>query len=205
MVLIYIHPSVQINYTDKGRGFITTSKLNKNEIVLIEQPECYIEHFIESPLYETLYQIIINLKLDEFNKLTPHKIDYIDTDFINELKKIKNYKIKKIFEKFNDYELSLLVAKYKQNVFNMDNTKHKIKPCVLFYGCIFNHSCSPNIDFHFDYSKKYMIFKTNQNININTELYDTYININLNFNERQKILLNQYKFICKCKKCFFNI
>lgn len=98
-------------------------------------------------------------------------------------------------------QLILLSRKYRQNVFNMDNTKKEIKPCVLFYGSIFNHSCVPNIEFNFDYKLKQMIFSSNQKIKRNTELCDHYINITLPFSERKLLLESHYKFTCDCIKC----
>jgi len=202
MVLLYINSKIkQIDTLDKGRGFIATENLNKNEIVLIESPDCYIFKPKESPLFEILYDIICNNQIEQFNNLVPYNIIKLETKLINELKKIKNTKIKNKLNNFDDFTLSLLIKKYLQNAFNMDNSKKTIKPCILYYGAIFNHSCIPNVNFKFDFKKNQMIFYTNKYITKNEELFDNYTNINLNYKIRQSKLFHQYNFICKCLKC----
>ena len=202
MVLIYINPKIkQVNFPNKGRGFISTNTINKGEIVLIEKPDIFVEKFVESPLFELIYQIVNENQIDNYNKFIPNQIDTYENTFINELKNLSNKQIKNKLLKFNDEQLSLLIRKYLQNVFNMDNTKKSIKPCVLYYGAIFNHSCQPNIDFKFDSSNYQMIFFANKKIGKNVELFDSYIDTSLNYKDRQERLQFQYKFKCECEKC----
>jgi hypothetical protein len=86
---------------------------------LIEKPYIFLTQYKESPLFETLYQLIIKSKLEEFNKMDPYQTNYFEINLLNE---------------FSRRELSLLISKYKQNVFNMDISKKETKPCVLFRG-----------------------------------------------------------------------
>ncbi len=206
MVLIYMNPKIkQSIIPNKGRGFISNDPIDKDEIVLIESPDIFVDKYIESPLFEVIYEIINSNKLDQFNQFVPFAVNNIESRLIKELKNIKNPKVKNKFDKFaklNDYELSLLIRKYMQNAFNMDNSKVQIKPCILFWGAIFNHSCNPNIDFKFDSNKNQMIFYANKKIGKNIELCDSYIDINLNYEQRQLQLLSRYNFKCDCTKCF---
>ena len=80
---------------------------------------------------------------------------------------IKNKNISSTLKLLSNEQVSLLIRKYIQNAFNMDNNKIEIKPCILFYGAIFNHSCNPNVSFKFDSKSKTMIFYSNQKINKN--------------------------------------
>ena len=165
MVLIYINHKISEFKSNKGRGFISNQVIKPNEIILIEKPDISLSQYTESPLFETLYQLIIKSKLDEFNKLVPYQIDYLETQLLLECDNLLNSTIKKTMNKFSKLELSLLISKYKQNVFNMDNTKKKIKPCVLFWGSIFNHSCVPNVNFKYEPKEKVMIFYANVRFN----------------------------------------
>lgn len=202
MVLLYLNPKIKIDQFDgKGRGFISIDTIEKGEVLLVEKPDIFLEKYKQSPLYEILYQILDYNQLEKFNDLVPHQINTIETKFINELNMISNKKIKNKLSKFDDYTLSLLIRKYLQNAFNMDNTKKTIKPCILNYGVIFNHSCKPNVEFKFDNKNLQMIFFSNKKIGKKSELFDNYIDINLEFNKRQEILLHQYNFVCKCDKC----
>ncbi len=194
----------QITIPNKGRGFISTEPINKDEIVLIESPDIFIEKYIESPLFEIIHEIICSNQLDKFNQFVPFAINNIESRLIKELKNIKNPKIKNKFDKFaklDDYQLSLLIRKYMQNAFNMDNSKTQIKPCILFWGAIFNHSCDPNIDFKFDSNKNQMIFYSNKKIGKNIELSDSYIDTKLCYELRQQQLISRYNFICSCTRC----
>jgi hypothetical protein len=200
MTIIYIHPSIQIKkISNKGDGIITNNNLNANEIILIEKPNIFINNPKEEPMFEILYNIYNYGNIKDWNNLVPNKLLYntLLTNFMH----IKNKKIKNWLISMDKNELLLSCEKYKQNAFNMDNSKKNIKPCILFIGAKFNHSCNPNINFRWDNKLGAMIFYTNQIINKNTELQDNYIDITLPYENRQKRLQEQYKFICNCNKC----
>ena len=64
-----------------------------------------------------------------------------------------------------------------------------------------NHSCEPNImacNGHSEYKVQFMAIKP---IAKGDELFRSYINEYLPFNERQKQLKNEYGFQCQCTKC----
>jgi hypothetical protein len=203
MTIIYINDNIRlVDIKNKGKGYIAMKDINKEDIILIEKPEIYINKPNENPMFEIIYNVYNSKYKKEWDELVPQKIiTTIDNEIIKEIENIKNNKIKKFFTKIDKNELALACAKYKQNAFNMDNRKEKIKPCVLFNGAKFNHSCIPNINFYYDENRNIMIFLANKKINKNTELSDNYININKKYIERKKILEEQYKFTCICKKC----
>jgi hypothetical protein len=207
MAIIYINENIRlVDIKNKGKGYMAIKDINKDDIILIEKPEIYITMPNENPLFEIIYNVYNSKYIKEWEELVPQKmIGKIDNEMIKEIENIKNNKIKKFLQKIDKKEIMLAYAKYKQNAFNMDNKKEKIKPCILFNGAKFNHSCIPNINFYYDEKKNVMIFFANKKINKNTEICDNYININKRYDERKKILEEQYKFTCICKKCIEKI
>lgn len=207
MTIIYINENIRlVDIKNKGKGYIATKDINKDDIILIEKPDIYITTPKENPLFEIIYNVYNSKYIKEWKELVPQKmIGKIENEMIKEIENIKNNKIKKFLQKIDKKEIMLAYAKYKQNAFNMDNKKEIIKPCILFHGAKFNHSCIPNINFYYDEKKNVMIFFANKKINKNIEICDNYININKRYDERKKILEEQYKFTCICKKCIEKI
>jgi hypothetical protein len=157
----------------KNRGFVANSFIPKYTIVLIDKPY---------KIYDSVDHLNKNIKNDikiykiddQFRELSPHDI-HIDN---------RSYYSQKI----------------SNNAFGFDRKK-KTNACLLFYGTIFNHSCNPNILFTNSPTKRdCMIFYTIRDIQKNTELVDHYIDVNLSFDKRKK-LLKSYGFTCDCEAC----
>lgn len=199
MTIEYIHKSLKIvNIKGKGRGFIAKEFVPKNTIILIENPKSKVDNFIEHPMFECIYQVYKNKEEKEWSKLHPNDIDYDYDNTLLDIPSIKNKKLKDWLLKQDVKQLSIDCAKYKRNAFNMDNEKRLIKPCILYFGAIFNHSCIPNVLFKFIDDK--MIFTTNRDIKANEELTDNYVDISLPEEQIQKRLQEQYNFKCNCPR-----
>jgi len=199
--MAYIHPSLKIkNISGKGRVRVATTFIHKDTVILVEEPKTKVDKVNENAMFECIYKIYQNKEEKQWSKLYPSEINKIDEE-IKKVATIKNMVLKEWL--LNQYanQLSLDIAKYKSNAFNMDNDKTEEKPCILYSGAIFNHSCDPNVIFSFTDNK--MIFKTCKDVNANEELQVNYIHTDIHKSKehRQYRLLNQYNFLCSCSKC----
>lgn len=194
--MLYINKSIHI-HDDR---VVAMDNIPANTIILKEYP---IINLFGEKNNDPALQII--LKLSDFcnsNMLYPRDIHISKKH--PELKKwIKNMdrcveknNIAKMLENDTDY-LYHLYEKYLYNAFSMG----EYGPIISVYGAKFNHSCDPNVDFYFDTKNGHIIFKTNRRIKKGEELYDTYVDVDLDYHIRQKYLKEHYDFICKCKKC----
>ena len=157
----------------------------------------------------TYYNVNHKKVLDELDKVVKlnglEKLDVIlGGDFnsydreslkFDEIEKIKKQAMYKFFtENYNTKEILLLCAKYMCNAFNFNN-----KPALLLNATILNHSCIPNTIF--GEMNGQFIFKAIRDISKGEEIYDNYIDITLQKQNRQKHLLEQYGFVCSCIRC----
>ncbi len=175
--MAYIHPSLKIkNISGKGRVRVATTFIHKDTVILVEEPKTKVDKVNENAMFECIYKIYQNKEEKQWSKLYPSEINKIDEE-IKKVATIKNMVLKEWL--LNQYanQLSLDIAKYKSNAFNMDNDKTEEKPCILYSGAIFNHSCDPNVIFSFTDNK--MIFKTCKDVNANEERQDNYIHTDI--------------------------
>jgi hypothetical protein len=190
----------KIQNGEKGREIVATKNLEKDVIILKEHPSIICED-----LYDCIYKLYNdedNLELiDKYENMVPIVLDKFiikQDELEKEISKLPEY-MQDFFNNINVTRLRLLAAKFYRNAFNYSN-QFGGPSAILFKGNIFNHSCIPNIDFYID-NNGYYIFKTNKFIKEGEELCDRYIDIHLSYKKREKLLLEQYGFICKCVKC----
>lgn len=191
----------------KGMGYVATVDIPANTILLKEKPS-YKTDNKRNNLLELIY-IIINddnkSKINNFKKYYPKKLDnritLFEANLKYELELLKKSDIKKynyLIENCSKEELQLNYMKCIQNGF-----MHALYgSIILLNGSIFNHSCDPNVLFGNNGDET--IFITIRDIKKGEELCNSYISIYLDREKRQKTLLNQYGFICKCTRCINN-
>lgn len=127
----------------------------------------------------------------KFASLVPTKLDdtiNIDYDSIRD-------RHNKYLTHLTKEEAILAFAKYKRNAFSFN-----MHPGILFYATKLNHSCSPHV-VYYPTENNFMEFKTIRPIKAGDEVFDSYINSNLPYNERQQLLMQRYGFKCNCEKC----
>eukprot|EP01117_Protostelium_nocturnum_P015019 TRINITY_DN5781_c0_g2_i1.p1 TRINITY_DN5781_c0_g2~~TRINITY_DN5781_c0_g2_i1.p1 ORF type:complete len:233 (-),score=63.16 TRINITY_DN5781_c0_g2_i1:243-845(-) len=66
---------------------------------------------------------------------------------------------------------------------------------------MFNHSCSPNVNWESYRGTNSLEVTTIKDIEMDEELFISYVDPELSFQERRKKLLNSYGFECRCAKC----
>lgn len=207
--MVYIDNRIKKTYIDntKNYGYMASKFIPKNTLIIKEKPAFQLDN---NNIYSDMFQLIYNIltsddkdKIKQFKSLSPLRINNfrelskkIKQEFIR-LSTLKNKNAWIIYPYLKNIpfdDLVLYCAKYIRNAFEFDN-----KPYILLNGCIFNHSCSPNVRF---YKKdEYIYFVTNKDINKNEELCDNYIDIKLNKDKRQRQLLYRYGFDCLCDRC----
>lgn len=185
----------------KGIGIIAIKEIKTGTELIVDDPITITAHKIYSDIFQLLYKMLTNDQLfNKFLKLVPKDLSYykVDIDKINlELTKVKknNKEMYQFFIKNYTFDdILLYCAKYMCNAFDYNN-----KPAFLFTGTLLNHSCFPNVIFGPKNNK--MVFIAVRNISKGEEICDNYINITMNVKNRQKHLLEQYGFECKCNRC----
>jgi len=68
-------------------------------------------------------------------------------------------------------------------------------------GSMFNHSCSPTVHPSFGASNTLKLYSDDKILESGTELTLSYIDITLPYEQRQRILLENYGFRCNCQRC----
>ena len=126
----------------------------------------------------------------KFAKLAPTMIDNTitieyDTIYDKHMKYLTN---------LTKEDAILAYAKYKRNAFSFNTN-----PGFLFYATKLNHSCMPHVKYY-PYENM-MVFETVRPIHAGDEIFDSYINTKLPYNERQDLLMKRYGFKCQCEKC----
>ena len=201
--MAYISDKIKTIKTD-GYKIIANNNINKDDIILIEQPI-----FNENDIISLLYTIIKNKDTIYIKNLYPRTNDIkllnikdnpYNPSNINLLKIIHKYDNKKIKEfllSININEIYFYYYKILFNAFEMNNNS-----VILSIGATMNHSCKPNIIFKSININgiNYMEFKAINNIKINDELCYSYLRNYKGFNNKL-YLLNHYNFICQCIKC----
>jgi hypothetical protein len=128
---------------------------------------------------------------DQFENLVPQRMDesiHINYDTI--FKRHEKY-----LPLLSREDAILAYVKYKRNAFSFN-----MNPGFLFYATKLNHSCMPHVKYH-PSDNNTMVFETIRPIKAGSEVFDSYINSWLPYDERQELLLKRYGFKCKCEKC----
>ena len=127
----------------------------------------------------------------QFDNLTPSKLDAtIDINYETMRERHEKY-----LPSLTREDAILAYAKYKRNAFSFH-----MNPGFLFYATKLNHSCIPNVKYY-PSDNNTMVFETIRPIKANEEVFDSYINSWLPYDERQQLLMKRYGFTCKCEKC----
>lgn len=191
---------IKLEKNDKRYGYYAIKDIPKHTIILIEKAA--VDLYNEPKYYEMfqiLYKVFRDKKLkSKFSRLLPDtsagntlitcEMIKKDLELLDELPEIRAY-----FLKINAEELLLYCLKYLRNGFGTE------EPIILFKGAMMNHSCIPNVIFIQE--GNIMYFVTARDIQRGEEICDTYLDITLNKKDRQKRLLDQYGFICRCERC----
>lgn len=182
-----------------GRHVIATENIEKDTIILIESPSIICED-----MYDCIYKLSTEChdQTENFLKMVPHEIDKYTisySEIYDDVQSLPEY-MKEYFLNMDKIKLRIMATKFYRNGFNYIN-RHGGPNAILFVGNILNHSCDPNIVYNIDEKTGKFIFRTNKFIYKNEELVHSYIDKNMSYKKRQKILLEQYGFVCKCIKC----
>ncbi len=188
--------NIQIINNNDFYKIISTNFIEKNTIILIEEPYIYLTNnpkTNEERLLSMLY-LILKYKDTLFIKnlypraIIKNPIGNINNPYnINLIKLIKNSSnkaIKNYLMFFDKDTLYMHYYKYLFNAFDMNNN-----PVILPIGAMMNHSNNPNIIFYPENNK--MIFKTIKNIKPNEELCYSYLR-NCKYRNQEEI--NEYLF-----------
>ena len=128
---------------------------------------------------------------DQFKKLVPFELDAtIDINYETIRDKHEKY-----LPFLSREEVIIAYAKYKRNAFSFH-----MNPGFLFYATKLNHSCMPHVKYY-PSDNNMMVFETIRPIKANDEVFDSYINSWLPYEERQQLLMKRYGFKCRCEKC----
>jgi hypothetical protein len=193
----FISKSIKLSKNSKRFGYIATTNIPSNSIILIENAKVDL---IGDNRYYEMYQILYKILSEpdskiysKFMNLLPDKYDkYIIDELCDDIYMLPE-KMQEFFMNIEPEKLNLYCTKYIRNAFGSEN------PLLLIHGAMFNHSCNPNVTFIQD--KNRMYFVTVKEIRKGEELMCHYGDITEPKEKRQKRLLNQYGFICNCDRC----
>lgn len=193
----------ELYFDKKGTGYVATSNINTNQLVLKEHTVitiCKKSKSYKDIIFKMIHLLTLNKKtLLKFNNLCPHKTDPLC---------IPECKMKKMIGEINSngvrFYLSnipitnaiLYYEKIRRNIFECGD-----KMFLMFDGSKFNHSCDPNVDYYFDEKENILSFYANKDINKGIELTISYIKPNID----KTCLKTTYGFDCDCKICIGSI
>ena len=213
----YINKKLEIKFNSKkGVFFITKEKIKKGELIMVSKA-FVISDPNKKEDKKNLYFKFDNPEKEEYEK-TKKLLVYKEKQ---DLEEILSYKLSNFPEDFNDF-LNLFDGKNKNNNLSERKKNSKIdlkkiqnvikynsktlyfldKPIsngLWYYPSFFNHSCIPNC-FHFGFGDILIIIAINE-IESNSELNLNYLNNEMLYETRQKILKEIYDFECNCELC----
>ena len=188
--VVFCHKGVCLKKSKYGTGTFSTKRIPKNVIILRETPHAlnhprdseyifkFIRKLLDNPETKSKFESLVPLTQDEFT--TPY----------NEIEEGH----RKYLSDLTPEQMRLMHEKMTRNWFSLGE-----KPGILFTGTRMNHSCNPNVNYSMD--GDHMVFRTTRPIQKNEELFDSYINTQLPYEERQRKLQHRYGFKCACEKC----
>ena len=201
----YISPKIKfITNNSNNHTVICTSRINKDETILIESPYAtlYGEPDIDRGL-QTIQKYMLLANEPFIQSLYPrnnNSFTYPRTHMIKQIHKIiaslpdKHNKLCVFFETYTKTEIEFYYAKYLFNAFE----GYSYGPLTLPLLAKFNHSCKSNINFKFDVSRGVMIVQSTREILPGEELFNSYLYNKIIPNHRE-YLLEHYGFSCNCK------
>ena len=213
----YVNKKLDMKFNSKkGVFFITKEKINKGELIMVSKAFVVADPNKKEDK-KNLYFKFDNPEKEEYEK-TKKLLVYKEKQDIEE---ILSYKLSNFPEDFNDF-LNLFDGKNKninlserkknskidlkkiQNVikYNSKTLFFLDKPIsngLWYYPSFFNHSCIPNC-YHFGFGDILIIIAVND-IESNSELFLNYLDDDMLYEKRQKILKEIYDFDCNCELC----
>jgi hypothetical protein len=199
----YISPKIKfITNNTNNHTVICTSRIQKNETILIESPyvTLYGEPDIDRGL-QTIQKYMLLANHDEIQTLYPRSniSNYPKTKMIKQIHKIitslpnKYNKLRSFFDTYTKKEIEFYYAKYLFNAFE----GYTYGPLTLPLLAKFNHSCNSNINFKFDVSRGVMIVQSTKEILPGEELFNSYL-YNKTIPNHPEYLREHYGFSCNC-------
>ena len=192
-----IKPNITVVNSEKGRSVIATKNIKKYTLILVDTVTYHSDDY-----FEILYKILNSNNeqlLNKYFNLVPHTIDEQFTSREEMIKELNSSKYKDYFKNMDIDTIRILFEKLSRNMF-LFNEGSSIEEGGLFIDSIyFNHSCSPNVEYHIINDKIY--FYTARDIYKGEELYISYIDQFKERSERKKELLKGYGFDCNCELC----
>lgn len=188
------HNGICVRKSNYGLGTFATKNIPANTTIIKEKP-----HILNEPRHpEYIYKLIRRLLDDPVTKpqlesLVPLSIDSTK-DHIAPYDETMQESHKKYLPELTPEQLQLLHTKIMRNWFSCDK-----QPGILFNGTRLNHSCDSNVTYYMD--GDHMVFETKRPVKKNEELFDSYINGDLPYADRQSELKRRYGFDCGCEKC----
>ena len=193
-----------IKNKDKGLGFYATAEIPQNTVLITEMPVtfCSATDSTIDNMFALIAACLTSNTKDAFLALAPRDSNAGTSTSTSTSTNTNSYipykSIKAAHKKWLPFldgaTVQFYVSKYVQNAFNFGD-----RPCILFAGAIFNHSCCPNVSF--ERQGKYMVFKTTRVVHKGEELFDRYGQFVKKTTVRKGRLLAQYGFECKCALC----
>ena len=213
----YVNKKLDMKFNSKkGVFFITKEKINKGELIMVSKAFVIADPNKKEDK-KNLYFKFDNPEKEEYEK-TKKLLVYKEKQ---DLEEILSYKLSNFPEDFNEF-LNLFDGKNKninlserkknskidlkkiQNVikYNSKTLYFLDKPIsngLWYYPSFFNHSCIPNC-YHFGLGDILIIIAVND-IESNSELFLNYLDDDMLYEKRQKILKEIYDFDCNCELC----
>jgi hypothetical protein len=200
---VYCHTYIEFRPTKYGTGIFATNHIPADTIIIREQPFTLSKEILCNDFTKYACQSIKQLltyKKNEFLSLVPFNLDEYA------LEELKNSSIEDwhqlLLPKLTTEEMYLYYMKYSRNAFLIDEQKDGYRLAIFFFGTKLNHSCNPSVEEKFNGNE--MVFRTTRSIEPNSELFGDYLLYQPMLKskaERQKYLLTNYGFLCRCEKC----
>ena len=175
-------------------GTFATKRIPTNTVLLKEKPHALDEPRSSEYIYKLIRRLLDNPDTKpKLESLVPLKIDPSDEPHIPPYSEMEEGHRKYLSDLTPD-QMRLMHAKIMRNWFSLGD-----RAGILFTGTRMNHSCDPNVRYSMD--GDHMVFRTARPIQKNEEIFDSYINGQLPYDERQRELQRRYGFRCACDKC----
>jgi len=192
--VIFCHNGVCVKKSSHGMGTFATKRIPTNTVLLKEKPHALDEPRSSEYIYKLIRRLLDNPDTKpKLESLVPLKIDPSDEPHIPPYSEMEEGHRKYLSDLTPD-QMRLMHAKIMRNWFSLGD-----RAGILFTGTRMNHSCDPNVRYSMD--GDHMVFRTARPIQKNEEIFDSYINGQLPYDERQRELQRRYGFRCACDKC----
>ena len=172
------HPWELKEYPDGGYCAYSTRNFNQGDLILSEMP---------------------TITVQGHHPFTSKQIDEIENN-IKALLEVERNAFYDMSNVFIDAP-TLSAGIFMTNSFDMTDSPQG-ESCGMYLAIArLNHSCSPNVQqTHISHSSKEVLYAC-RTIAIGDEINDSYIDLRQDYNTRQRILQENYRFKCTCIAC----